>query len=313
MGTHTLVVSFPGSSDFAAASSTLTLTITAPTTGGLPSTTTDYDVAHGPQLWSETFADSAGTAPDASVWTPVTGSGTYGTGEIENNVTSAASEDGEGNLVLTATCASNCESPVLGQSWTSSRLWSRSKVNFQYGQLEADVEIPTGSFNWPAFWMLGADYNNPTPWPNSGEIDIMEGLQQNSIDQSTLHANYPNSSTDWNGGGGVTMRAPLANISAGFHTFGVIWTPTSLSFTLDGYVYGSDVYNASTGTITQDVGGTTSTFDIGGPVWPFDQPFFMILDDAIPAGTTAPNGSSGQLKVAWIRYYKYGPYGTVTP
>jgi len=275
----------------------------------------NYDVSHGAMLWSENFNDPAGSPPNSLIWTPVTGSGTYGTGEIENNTTppANASEDGSGNLTITATCTTSCANPVFGSSWTSSRLWTRNKVNFQYGQLEARIKMPAGAFNWPAFWMLGANYNAPVAWPMSGEIDIAEGLAGNSVDQATLHANYPNSTTDWNGGGGVTLRAPLSNISAGFHNYGILWTPTSISFILDGNVWGSDVYNASAGTITQTLGSTVSTFSIGGQVWPFDQPFFAIFDDAIPAGTSAANGSTGKMVINWIHYYSYNGFGQTSP
>ena len=43
------------------------------------------------------------------------------------------------------------------------------------------------------------------------------------------------------------------------------------------------------------------------------QPFFAILQDAIPAGSTAPDGSTGVMQVNWIRYYSYNGYGAVTP
>ena len=127
----------------------------------------------------------------------------YGTGEIEMNSASAAKTDGIGNLVITA--------KKQNGTWTSSRIWTQGKVNFQYGRLEARMKFPVGSFNWPAFWMLGSNYQPPnnkfgdTPWPNSGEIDIAEGLGGNSVNRSTLHGNNLGTYRDWNNGGGVSL------------------------------------------------------------------------------------------------------------
>ena len=277
----------------------------------LPAAPVNHDVVHGSLLWSESFTGAAGTPPDSTYWSAVTGAGSYGTGEIENNTTSPSNVglDGQGNLSLTATCNSSCANPVFGSSWTSSRLWTRGKLTFQYGQLVVRMKLPAGSFNWPALWMLGANYNNPTTWPNCGEIDIAEGLQGNSVDQATLHGNYAGTTSDWNGGGGVTLSAPLKYISAGSHTFGRLWTPTTLSFTLDGYVWGTDSYDPTTGLITQTAGGYSATFASGGTVWPFDQPFFLILDNAIPAGTVAADGATGTLSISSIDYYAYQGYG----
>ena len=286
-------------------------------------TVTNYDTTPaGPLLWSETFSGSAGTAVSSSIWTPEIGqyvgvanglpNWPYGTGEIQTNTANPAnvSLDGNGNLAITATCTTSCAS---GGNWTSARISTAGKANFLYGQLEARIKVPSGSFNWPAFWMLGQNFFTGTSWPNSGEIDIMEGLANNSVDQATLHGNYPGGG-DWNGGSGVTMSvSPISNLSGGYHTFGLLWTPNEIQFTLDGYVYGSDTYNASAGTITQQIGTSTSTFTIGGQVWPFDQPFFLILQDAIPAGTSAADGSSGTMSVSWIKYYSYQGYGAVTP
>ena len=284
----------------------------------------NYDVTPaGPLLWSETFTGSAGTLPPSSIWSEEIGqyvgtapnlpSWNYGTGEIETNTANAAnvSTDGNGNLAITALCTTNCTSG--NGNWTSARISTAGKVNFQYGQLEARIKLPAGSFNWPAFWMLGQNFFPNQSWPNCGELDVTEGLGGNSVDQATLHANYPNSTTDWNGGGGVTLAAPLSQpISAGFHTFGILWSPNKVQFLLDGTVWGSDTYDATNGTVTQVAGNYTNVFSIGGQIWPFNQPFFIILQDAIPAGTSAANGSVGTMDVSWIKYYSYDGYGAVT-
>lgn len=41
--------------------------------------------------------------------------------------------------------------------------------------------MPTGKGLWPAFWSYGPN------WPNSGEIDILEGIWTMNYNQISLH------------------------------------------------------------------------------------------------------------------------------
>ncbi|KAF8888569.1 laminarinase [Infundibulicybe gibba] len=43
--------------------------------------------------------------------------------------------------------------------------------------------MPQGCGTWPAVWTVGAD------WPNQGEVDILEGVNDKGPNQSTLHTN----------------------------------------------------------------------------------------------------------------------------
>ena len=43
------------------------------------------------------------------------------------------------------------------------------------------VHMPTGCGTWPAFWSNGPD------WPTFGEIDIVEGVNDYSNNQATIH------------------------------------------------------------------------------------------------------------------------------
>ncbi len=43
------------------------------------------------------------------------------------------------------------------------------------------VHMPTGCATWPAFWSNGPD------WPNNGEIDILEGVNDYANNQATIH------------------------------------------------------------------------------------------------------------------------------
>ncbi|KAF8499612.1 concanavalin A-like lectin/glucanase domain-containing protein [Russula emetica] len=45
------------------------------------------------------------------------------------------------------------------------------------------AHMPAGCATWPAFWTL----SQAGPWPNGGEIDIIEGVNQQQFNQATLH------------------------------------------------------------------------------------------------------------------------------
>jgi len=262
-------------------------------------------------LWSQDFAGSRGDTFSREFFTGLVGDGsdqlglpTYGTGEVEQNDPSAAALDGAGNLVI--------HSSVKNRIWKSERIWTAQKLAFQYGKLEIRAKFPDGSFNWPAIWMLGNNYSPPnrafgtTQWPESGELDIAEGLAGNSVDQGTIHG-LDSLGGDWRGGAGVTAVAPLANISDVFHVWGIEWKPNLVIFTLDGTEFARDSY--AFGIITQTLAnGSTSQFDSGGN-WPFNQPFLLILNNAIPAGTNMPEGTSSDFKIDYIHYSTFEGFG----
>ncbi|KAH8878664.1 hypothetical protein GQ53DRAFT_673699 [Thozetella sp. PMI_491] len=63
-----------------------------------------------------------------------------------------------------------------------------SKKSYTKGLFIADIpHMPAGATTgcglWPAYWMFGPS------WPNSGEIDILEGVNTRQSNQVTLHTN----------------------------------------------------------------------------------------------------------------------------
>ncbi|KAK5938140.1 hypothetical protein PMZ80_009729 [Knufia obscura] len=57
-----------------------------------------------------------------------------------------------------------------------------SAKSYQHALVVADiVHMPSVCGTWPAFWMVGDD------WPNNGEIDIVEGVNNQPSNQMTLH------------------------------------------------------------------------------------------------------------------------------
>ncbi|EIW80134.1 glycoside hydrolase family 16 protein [Coniophora puteana RWD-64-598 SS2] len=79
---------------------------------------------------------------------------------------------------------------LRADSWTKlgasgpGRNTFRLMSNTQYNNHVAVFDIghmPTGCGTWPAVWEVGQD------WPNNGEIDIVEGVNSQEPNQSTLH------------------------------------------------------------------------------------------------------------------------------
>ena len=142
--------------------------------------------------------------------------------------------------------------------YTSTRIISKGKKEFQYGRFEARIKVPSGGGLWPAFWALGNDIDQNS-WPDCGEIDIMEyvgrepGKIFNSIHTRSSFGNTVNTKT---------TEAP--NVEDDFHLFSMEWNLTSIEFFYDDelvYIYSPTVRNYEN--------------------WPFNKPFFLILNLAI--------------------------------
>ena len=165
-----------------------------------------------------------------------TGNSGFGNPEIETycvpgsdkapcrNSVSNAAMDGHGHLVIRAVRDAD-------GTWTSARLKTQGLRQFRYGRIEARMKLPVGDGFWPAFWMLGANVDT-AHWPECGELDIMEWVQKYgpAATSSTTHG------PGYSGAAGPTKSfsfASGARADAGFHTYGVVWTPESIQYYRD--------------------------------------------------------------------------------
>jgi beta-glucanase (GH16 family) len=144
--------------------------------------------------------------------------------------------------------------------YTSTRLSSQYKAEFKYGRIEFRAKMPSGVGTWPALWMLGSNIDQ-VGWPKSGEIDIMEyvGFQPDTT-HSNVHTKFQAGVTDFH------MVIPLETAEEDFHTYGLIWTSNSLDFYIDDPTNITNTYAPETKTTEN---------------WPFDQPFFIIMNLAV--------------------------------
>ncbi len=146
-----------------------------------------------------------------------------------------------------------------GNGVYSGRVYAGYNMGWQYGYFEAKIKLPKGKGTWPAFWMMPAnnDYN-ANPWPNCGEIDIMEevGVVPNEV-SSTIHCRRYNN-------GGTRIEHAARNIGtaeSAFHIYSMEWTPDYMTFYVD---------HKELLTYRNDGGGVDT--------WPFDKPFYLLLN-----------------------------------
>jgi len=261
-------------------------------------------------LWSDEFNGKKGTAPSAKNWSREIGGGGWGNSERQYYTDKAlnASMDGAGRLVITSRRISNEYSEQLSNDpgtedilnrcsecqFTSARMKTARKVSFQYGRVEARMKLPQGIGTWPAFWMLGRDLLDGVPWPECGEIDIME-FRGDIPDQSTSAIHGP---TTPQGSGLGARYLSMAPLSDGYHTYAIEWKKNSIDFIVDGRV-----------------NGTYSSRDTGARGWVYNQEFFIILNLAM-GGTYAgeyidPTLNQAQLNIDYIRFYSVNGVGKV--
>ncbi|MEC3992369.1 discoidin domain-containing protein [Actinacidiphila sp. DG2A-62] len=206
-------------------------------------------------VWSDEFNGAAGTKPDTSKWTQDPGNGQNGELEYYTNGDNT-SMDGNGNLVIEA------RKEASGQ-YTSGRINTSDHFNFTYGHVEARIKVSGTQGLWPAFWLLGSNFKTGTPWPNCGEIDIMEhvGKVADSV-YSTIHA------PAYYGGGGFGSPYTIAgsDFASDFHTYALDWDSSHMTFAVDGHAF-----------FTVDRANLEQT---KGP-WVYDHPFYIILNNAI--------------------------------
>ena len=149
--------------------------------------------------------------------------------------------------------------------YTSTRITTKGNKEFQYGRIEARAKLPVGQGLWPAFWMLGANISE-VGWPKSGDIDILEyvGKEPNTI-YTSLHTQ------DSFGNTLNTKKTVIKDIEKGFHIYGIDWTKDKIDFYVDDKV----VY-------------TFAPKDRSIEVWPFDQPFYIIVNLAVGGNFGGP-------------------------
>lgn len=231
-------------------------------------------------VWQDEF--NVEGAPDATKWTYQTGGGGWGNAELQTYTDLPANivvEDG----FLKITAQKN------GDTFTSARINTKGLFEQEYGRFEASIKMPWGPGIWPAFWLLGADIDQK-PWPQCGEIDIMEykGQEPNRI-HGTIHG------PGLFGGNPITKTFGLENarFDTDFHLFAVESSEGTIDFYVD-----NTLYNRITKAEVESKGGE----------WVYDHPFFILLNLAVGGNyvgfPTSETTFPQTLEVDYVRVYQ---------
>lgn len=133
-------------------------------------------------------------------------------------------QDGDGVLAVTARPSPDT-SLTDGLPYVSGMINTYGTFSQTYGYFEIRAQVPSGQGLWPAFWLLPQSGN----WPP--EIDVLELLGH---DPSTYYVGAHWSEADGSHQYETTGIATGTDLSQGFHAYGTMWTPDTITFYLDG-------------------------------------------------------------------------------
>lgn len=235
-------------------------------------------------VWSDEFNLSG--APDPAKWT-------YEEGFIRNRelqfYTASRRENArveDGNLLIEARREPWKSAAGKDADYTSASVLTKGKAEWKYGRIEVRAKLPGGRGTWPAIWMMPDDGMR---WPNKGEIDIMENVgYEPDVIHANVHTEAYNHVKGTNKGAKITVDKPHES----FHVYAVEWTTEKMDFFVDKNRY-----------------FTYENEKTGPAVWPFDKPFYLILNIAIGGSWGGRKGVDvdafpQRMEVDYVRVYQ---------
>jgi beta-glucanase (GH16 family) len=239
-------------------------------------------------FWHDEFE---GSGINPTNWWHQLGDGTLyglapGWGNAEQQIYTNAPEnsrifvDDENNSVLLIEAIQGTGS----SDYTSARLVTDGLQSFRFGRIEARIRLPYSQGAWPAFWMMGT--NIPVVnWPGCGEIDILEML---GGEEDTVHGSLFYVDEDHLQGGSTgTETLPSGLFSDDYHIYGIDWTPTNMTWSVDSVAY--------------------HTTPLGDDMLEFQRGFYIILNIAVGGFWPGnPDGTSVfpmRMFVDYVRVY----------
>lgn len=236
-------------------------------------------------VWCDEFN---GTEVDTTKWTVEDTAWGGGNNEIQYYRPDNITVDG-GILTITAK-----HETYGGKLYTSGRMHSKYKGEFQYGRMQVSAKMPSGRGTWAAIWMLPT-FNTYGTWPRSGEIDIMEyvGYDKDKV-HGTIHTQKYNHNKNTQLGNAIA----LPGVEERFVLYEMLWNPGSIELFADDELVARFAYAPIA---NQDVPFHEA--------WPFEQLFHFILNLAVGGDWGGVQGIDASafptsMEVEFVRVYQ---------
>ncbi len=260
------------------------------------------NIPSGTLVWADEFTNSTGAnaQPNPLVWTYDTGNSGFGNHELEDYCAWGSSASPCNPASPSAYISADGYLHIVAQQtspgvYTSARMKTQGLFSFQYGRFEVRAQAPEAQGYWPAAWLLGNNISTVN-WPACGEQDVLERVNAAKTpdwNEGSVHG------TGFTGdvGLGTVFNFPSGQTAAGWHTYGMIWTPGSVTYYID---------NPATPYVTYT---TASLKSLSGATWPFDagQSNFILLNLAVGGDWPGPPDAStpfpSQLVVDYVRIF----------
>jgi len=208
-------------------------------------------------VWSDEFKESG--LPDSTKWIYDTEGNSANWGNNEAQCYTVGRKENarveNGGLAITA-----IREDLEGKKYSSARLIT--KAVWQYGRIEVRAKLPNGRGTWPAIWMMPGGWSfKDGHWPDVGEIDILEHVGH---DLNVIHASAHSRDYQWQRGNQKTAIVTVPDATENFHNYILEWSAEIIKISVDDNCY-----------------FTYKNEGLGETKWPYNKPFYLILNVAI--------------------------------
>lgn len=240
--------------------------------------------------WKLVFSDEfEGTAYNTKNWNSYqtqSWSAAWNKYVIPNDA--SLSEVKDGNLYLRARWNKEKNLPETGA------IQSLNKFSFKYGKLEVRAKFTrSGQGGWPAIWLMPQN-EIFKGWPDCGEIDIMERLNNDGFVYQVIHQSSAEK---------VELKpSPYVTVTintSDYNVFGIIKSENKIEFYVNGVI-----------SLTHSKSGVASVR------WPFETDFYLIMNYACadkgdsginfwPGKVTSTDGFPYEMAIDWVKIYSW--------